>query len=89
MKDSCAKYSVDLSAYFDGELEAGEEATLKAHLEGCSTCRERLDKMNLIRSAMSGFGKGALRGQGSVLESLRAKLEEETGTRRKKNPLIS
>jgi len=84
MKDSCSKFSVDLSAHFDGELDAEEEHALQSHLEGCDQCRANLEKMRKIRSAMSGFGKGGSRGPGSVLESLRARLESEKGRGKKK-----
>ena len=89
MKDSCSKYSVDLSAYFDGELEAEAESALQKHLKDCESCRVNLEKMRLIRSAMSGFGKGSVRGPGSVLESLRSRLAAEKGPRGKKNTLNS
>jgi len=31
-----------LSAYADGELDAGQAATVAAHLAGCATCRDEL-----------------------------------------------
>ena len=83
MKELCSKFSVDLSAHFDGELEAEEEHALKSHLEGCERCRANLEKMRKIRSVMSGFGHGSSRGAGSVFESLRARLESEKGRAKK------
>ena len=87
MSDTCAKFSVDLSAYFDGELEAEEEKALKAHLDACDKCRGDLDRMRRIRSAMSGLGRRSHHGPDSVLESLRNKLSLEG--KGKKNSLFS
>src|SRR5438093_13743429 len=35
---ACGLASERLSAYLDGELEAGERGTVEAHLAGCEAC---------------------------------------------------
>jgi hypothetical protein len=35
----------DLSAYIDGELDAGERARLERHLAGCTACRGELEEL--------------------------------------------
>lgn len=50
----CSQIQENLSAYLDGELDPGEEAELKSHLEGCETCRSELESLRstvkLVRS---------------------------------------
>ena len=52
MDDKCESYSLNLSAYFDGELRGGEARMLEAHLETCSDCRQTLADYNTIRRGM-------------------------------------
>lgn len=39
----CEYYAELLSAYLDGETDAGEARDLNAHLDGCVSCRNWLD----------------------------------------------
>ena len=43
-----------LSAYFDGELQAPWDGRIRAHLEGCSRCRERLEQLQALRRVLQG-----------------------------------
>lgn len=85
MSGECKKYSVDLSAYFDGELEGKELAQMEAHLADCENCRSGLDKMTLLSSALSSISQSPIHRR-SVLKDLRAKLklgdEEDAGSDR-------
>ena len=38
-----------LSAFVDGELDEGTKQFVRAHLEGCASCRKRIDEMRAIR----------------------------------------
>jgi hypothetical protein len=50
----CSEMQENLSAYLDGELDPGEEAALKSHLEGCESCRKEFESLRstveLVRS---------------------------------------
>ena len=50
---SCPKDREQLSAYFDGELSAGEAEALRAHLEDCADCRAELDALRAAARALS------------------------------------
>ena len=63
------RFEDDLSAYLDGELQAGERAALEEHLPGCASCRGRLAelretsaalKRHLLREAPAGLAARAL-----------------------------
>lgn len=75
MGQACEKYAVDLSAYFDGELEGEELAELEAHLTECEACRASLEQMGAISSAMHTIASPPRR-RGSILDALREKLDE-------------
>jgi anti-sigma factor RsiW len=47
---SCS--SVDLKAYFLGELAAAERAPVEKHLDACQNCREELDRLGVTRAAL-------------------------------------
>lgn len=82
---SCEPFSADLSAYFDGELDAEERAAMELHLSSCAACRQKLDQMHTLRSAMTRLAAATPRG-GSVLDLLKAEFRnsaaEKTGGRR-------
>ena len=44
--------TVDVKAYFLGELAASEKSSLEGHLHGCQSCREELERLNLTRAAL-------------------------------------
>lgn len=85
MTKGCQKYSVDLSAYFDGELDEEEEAALKVHLEQCEGCSGSLKRMQSLRNALTSLNRPSLGGR-SVLEDLKAKLHLENGLDEKITP---
>ena len=47
---SCS--SVDLKAYFLGELAAREKSAVNEHVRACEGCREELDRLGLTQSAL-------------------------------------
>jgi anti-sigma factor RsiW len=47
---SCS--SVDVKAYFLGELAANEKASLEGHVRACQNCREELERLNLTQTAL-------------------------------------
>ena len=74
MTVECKKYSVDLSAYFDGELEGEDLSRMETHLATCDNCRAGLDKLTLLRSAMTSISQSPVHRR-SVLDDLKAKLK--------------
>lgn len=52
MDDECKQYSVNLSAYFDGELKGRETTLLVAHLESCPYCQKRLAEYKTLRRSL-------------------------------------
>ncbi len=47
---SCSPF--DLKDYFFGELNETERAAAAAHVEGCSACREELDRLRLTEAVL-------------------------------------
>jgi len=47
---SCS--TVDVKAYFLGELAASEKASLEGHVRACQNCREELERLNLTQAAL-------------------------------------
>ena len=41
-----------LSAYLDGELPAGEAATVAQHVQGCPACQAELDQTDQVRQLL-------------------------------------
>nr|NLD39963.1 mycothiol system anti-sigma-R factor [Actinomycetales bacterium] len=53
MKDcDCNDFVSRLFALFDAELEAGEEATLRAHVAGCPDCTRHAEAEEHIRAIL-------------------------------------
>lgn len=50
--NDCSKYINMISAMTDGELSAGEELQLHAHMESCPDCRRVYDAFSAISDAM-------------------------------------
>jgi len=44
--------TVDVKAYFLGELPASERSSLEGHVHGCQSCREELERLNLMQTAL-------------------------------------
>ena len=76
MSKVCKPFSVDLSAYFDDELEGGELEAMEAHLSDCEGCQEGLKKLKRLRKALSTMRESPTHHR-SVLDDLRAKLALE------------
>jgi anti-sigma factor RsiW len=47
---SCS--TVDVKAYFLGELAASEKASVEGHVRACQNCREELEQLNLTQAAL-------------------------------------
>jgi hypothetical protein len=50
---ACMAYDEDLSALLDGELPAGREAELRAHLDVCARCAKRLEELCSVDLALA------------------------------------
>jgi len=70
MDKGCPKYSVSLSAYFDGELDGEDQRAMEAHLASCPGCTADLEKFRRLRATLRGSPGGTP--ARSVLEGLRA-----------------
>ena len=60
-----------LNALLDGELDAKNEAELRAHLAVCAACRQRYESLQALRSGMKRAGLGH-----EMPASLRRKIEK-------------
>lgn len=49
---SCANYEILISKLLDDELQAGDSATLFAHLASCSECRRLFHRMQSLNAAL-------------------------------------
>lgn len=67
---------MELSAYFDGELEGDSLKEVEAHLTNCEECQQRLEKMKKISRAVSSLVDKRLENK-SFVEEIMAKVEEE------------
>ena len=76
MSKDCKPFSVELSAYFDDELEGEELEGMEAHLSNCEDCQQSLKKLNVLRNALATMSKTPTHRR-SVLEDLKAKLDLE------------
>jgi negative regulator of sigma E activity len=50
--EPCLSFGEDLSALLDGELEAGREAELRAHLATCEPCRTHLASLASVNDGL-------------------------------------
>ena len=75
MSDGCKSYAVDLSAYFDGELEGVDAERIRVHLETCAACQDTLLRLRKLRSALHALSKPP-RQQRSILAALKTRMEE-------------
>ncbi len=76
MSEGCKSYAADLSAYFDGELEADEQQRIEAHLADCAECQDTLQRLRKLRGALNALSRPPRR-HGSILQDLQARLKEE------------
>lgn len=85
----CKAYAVDLSAYFDHELQGTALERMEAHLEVCENCREALVRLGTLRKALHALARPPRRRR-SILEDLQMRLaEEESEPAQPAKPLIS
>jgi anti-sigma factor RsiW len=73
---SCERLSMELSAYFDGELEGETHAAVEQHVGGCDVCGKKLAELRALRSAMTRLSVSMPRG-GSVIDMLKAELRKD------------
>ena len=55
-KPECEAIAVDLSAFYDGELEGERSAAVEAHLRDCLACRSHLENMSKLSKALHSIG---------------------------------
>ena len=77
MSKDCKPFSVELSAYFDDELEGVELEGMEAHLSECEYCQDGLKKLKKLRNALVTMRKSPIHHR-SVLDDLKAKLALES-----------
>lgn len=84
---ACEQFSVDLSAYSDGELDGPEREALEVHLATCGACTKKLSDLKRLRSALTTLSAPVTR-RGSVLDVLKAEMRGEgAGKSPAKRPL--
>lgn len=89
MSKGCKTYAVDLSAYFDGELEGEAAERMEKHLGTCEGCREALGRLGKLRSALHSLARPSQPGR-SILSDLKARMAEESRKERgEKGKLVS
>ena len=52
MIDECVRFSASMTAYVDGELDAGHAVDMEAHVIGCDTCAERIALIRAMRVSL-------------------------------------
>ena len=77
---SCRDVRADLSAYLDGDLDAGLTGETRAHLEGCADCRAELELLRLAVGALHRLPD--LPPPAGILTGVRARLRPEPWYRR-------
>jgi len=77
---TCRDVRADLSAYLDGDLDAGLISEIRAHLEICAGCRSELDLLHLTVGALRGLPD--LPPPAAILAGVRARLRPEPWYRR-------
>ncbi len=83
--NSCQRYRDLIEQYLDGTVGDAELAELKAHAQGCPTCREELDRCVLLRETIrESFSPGmtAEQGAASVLVRLAEQRAAHSGQAR-------
>jgi len=78
-----------ISSYIDGELNGEETRQLEVHIENCSECRQRLERMKAMVRMVGELGEEEL--PDGFLDRLQARLEAEqvTGTVRRQHKGVS
>jgi anti-sigma factor RsiW len=61
---------MELSAYFDNELDAAETAQVKQHLEHCAVCRKKLEGMQRLRDGFAQLAMHRVAPRRSILQGL-------------------
>ncbi len=55
MNTRCADIQEWLSAYLDGEIDAGRREEIAAHLDGCAACRHALAELQRVHACLPGW----------------------------------
>ena len=79
---TCEELSVELSAYYDGELQGVEKENVEQHLRSCKPCQDTLEKMGGISRALTGLA-GRSGEKHSMLEEIMNRVAEETSIEKK------
>ena len=53
----CERARELIGAHVDGELDSADAAAIAAHLESCSSCRERMSDIKHVSGAMAALGR--------------------------------
>ena len=77
---TCRDVRADLSAYLDGELNAGLTSETRVHLESCAECRFELELLRRTVSALRGLPD--LPPPAAILAGVRAHMRPEPWYRR-------
>ena len=75
MSKGCKAYALELSAYFDDELEGDAHQRIEQHLAECSACRDTLRRLGRLREALHTLARPKS-GQRSILQDLQERLGE-------------
>lgn len=71
------------SEYIDGECSPAERLRVERHIEECPECRELLRELNAVVGSLGGLRhEGGRLVAGSILASVRTRLEEAPGNSR-------
>lgn len=54
------EYAGRLNAFYDGELPSAEREALQAHLAGCSSCRQEMERLRALSDLVRGVGPGSM-----------------------------
>lgn len=78
MGKACQNYSLNISAFFDGELEGDELKELELHLQSCEFCQTDLEGMKNIQAVISAASASSppLESR-SLFKDIMAKVKEE------------
>ena len=52
----CKKVKRNLTAYLDGEIQGRFKERMAGHIEACPSCREKVESLAKVRSAVEGMG---------------------------------
>lgn len=68
----CASFEADLSAWIDGELDAGRSAELRAHLAACAACAGRVEALRAVDATLREVARASGPAETARIERMRA-----------------